>query len=451
MKLEIVILSTVLFFFSCKKVITIPAGDGLEDWTSATHNAATPDYSFFSDNEVRRFDITIDEDWWQLMQDHLNEYSLTGGGPGGGPGGGGAGGDNFSDVTPLYVPCNLQYNGINWYHVGIRYKGNSSLSGSDNNGKRPFRLKFQEFENDYPEITGQNFFGFEELSLSSNFNDQSLMREKVASDLFRDFGVPCARSVFCEVYIDVGSGPVYFGLYTILEVVFDSAIKNEFGSNTGNCYKPDGDGASFANETYAESYFENKTGGTDFSDVEGLYNTIHSSLRTSNPSQWRTEMNAHLDMDEYLKYMAVNFTIQNWDTYGRMTHNYYLYNDPATGQLNWIPWDNNEAFGEGNQGGALSINLSDATNEWPLLSYVIADPIYEAQYKVYLRDFIDNHFNSSVMSSKYSQYANLIFASVDAEISGYTYVNDISEFESAYNELNAHVVQRYNVVDAYAP
>ena len=45
------------------------------------------------------------------------------------------------------------------------------------------------------------------------------MREKVGSDLFRDFGVPCARSVFCRVYVDFGEGPVYFGLYTMLEVI----------------------------------------------------------------------------------------------------------------------------------------------------------------------------------------------------------------------------------------
>ncbi|MDG1331099.1 MAG: CotH kinase family protein [Crocinitomicaceae bacterium] len=422
---------------SCKKVTTINQSELLPDWTTATHSASTPDYSFFDDNTVQRFDITIDEAWWTIMQEHKDEYVAS------------MGGGSFSDVTPIYVPCNLEHNGINWYNVGIRYKGNSSLSNSNGIGKLPFRLKFEEFVNDYPEITGQNFYGFEELSLSSNFNDKSLMREKVASDLFRDFGVPCARSVFCEIYIDYGEGPVYFGLYTVLEVVFDSAIQNEFGSNTGNCYKPDGDGASFANGTYAESYFENKTGGTDFSDVLGVYNTVNATQ--TNPAGWRTAMELYLNMDGYLKYMAVNFTIQNWDTYGRMTHNYYLYNDPSTGKLNWIPWDNNEAFEEGKMGGALSIDLSDASDQWPLLSKVIADPVYEAQYKTYLRDFIDNYFNASNMSAIYSNYSNLIQSSVNAETSGYSYLNSSADFSSAVSDLNTHVSQRYSIVDAYAP
>ncbi|MFK7785048.1 MAG: CotH kinase family protein [Crocinitomicaceae bacterium] len=439
MKTKILVIAiAAVSLVSCKKVTIVDQSELLADWTVATHSASTPDYSFFDDNQVRRFDITIDNAWWTIMQEHLTEYTVTNG-----PGG------DFSDITPVYVPCNLKFNGVNWYNVGIRYKGNSSLS-SASKGKLPFRLKFDEFANDYPEITGQNFYGFEELSLSSNFNDPSLMREKVASDLFRDFGVPCARSVYCELYIDFGDGPTYFGLYTVLEVVFDSAIKNEFGSDNGNCYKPDGDGASFANGSYADSYFENKTDGTNFSDVQGLYNTIHSSTRTSNPAQWRTEMDSYLNMDDYLKYMAVNFTIQNWDTYGRMTHNYYLYNDPSTGQLNWIPWDNNEAFDEGKQGGALSIDLSDATDEWPLLSYVIDDPVYESQYKTHLRDFIDNYFNSASMSARYSNYVALIQNSVDAETSDYSYTS-AQQFTSAISELNTHVSDRYNIVDAYAP
>lgn len=58
--------------------------------------------------------------------------------------------------------------------------------------------------------------------------------------------------------------------------------------------------------------------------------------------------------------------MQNWDTYGRMTHNYYLYNNPESGKLEWIPWDNNEALQDGKMGGALSLSLSEVGVNWPL-------------------------------------------------------------------------------------
>lgn len=70
------------------------------------------------------------------------------------------------------------------------------------------------------------------------------MREKVSCDMFRDFGVPAPMTAFYEMWIDYGEGPVYFDLYTAVEVVFETTLNKQFGSNSGNCYKPDGDGAA---------------------------------------------------------------------------------------------------------------------------------------------------------------------------------------------------------------
>jgi spore coat protein CotH len=63
-----------------------------------------------------------------------------------------------------------------------------------------------------------------------------------------------------------------------------------------------------------------------------------------------------------------------------MSHNYFLYADPETDQLTWIPWDNNHAlFGMGMRG-ALSLSLDEVTEQWPLIRYLLDDPIYHAQY-----------------------------------------------------------------------
>ena len=44
------------------------------------------------------------------------------------PGGGGGGMD--MEENPIYRPCTLNFEGKIWYHVGIRFKGNSSLRSS---------------------------------------------------------------------------------------------------------------------------------------------------------------------------------------------------------------------------------------------------------------------------------------------------------------------------------
>ncbi len=68
-------------------------------------------------------------------------------------------------------------------------------------------------QEEYTEIDDQRFYGFKQLSLSSNYSDNSFLREKVAADIFRESGVPAAQTAFYQVYVDYGEGPIYFGLY----------------------------------------------------------------------------------------------------------------------------------------------------------------------------------------------------------------------------------------------
>jgi spore coat protein H len=438
-------LVTLLPFSSCFKEQLVSGGEGLDDWGASTHSAyATPDYNtVFPQNAVNRLDIAIDKDYWEMMEAQLADI-LEGSTNG-----------NFTDENPIYVPCQVFFNDVQWYNVGIRYKGNSSLNSTyeQGNGKLPLRLEFDYFEDDYPEITGQTFYGFTEFSVANNFDDKSLIREKMATDVYHDFGVPAPETAFYRIYVDYGDGPVYFGLYTMIEVIFDTMLDTKFGSSSGNCYKPDGDGASFADGTFDAVDFANKTNSSssDWSDIEAVFTALNSATRTSTPTQWRSDLEAVFDVDGFLKYLAANTTFQNWDTYGRMTHNYYLYHDPADDLIKWIPWDNNEAFQEGKQGGSVDFDFEDVTGDWPLMTYLYADPIYKAVYDQYIDDFINGTFSPSTVTVKYQYYHNLIEPYVtgsDGETSGYTFTNS-SDFSAALSDMISHASERYSAADAY--
>ena len=309
------------------------------------------------------------------------------------------------------------------------------------------------FEDEIPEINNQRFYGFKEFSLSNGYDDESLIREKVATEIFRDFGVAAPQTAFYRVYIDYGDGPIYFGLYTMIEIVDDTMIENQFAEDDGNLYKPEGTGASFAKNTFNSSYFEKKSNEeTDWSDVESLYNVLHSSLRTSDHEAWRTSLEKILNVDNFLKWLAVNTTIQNWDTYGRMTHNYYLYNDPKDNRFTWIPWDNNEAFQSGKQGGALSISCSEVSSSWPLIRYILDEEVYTQKYKIYLGQIITSAFEPSKMISKYQNHSNLIreyAVGSSGEQKGYTFLESVGDFDSAISYLMSHVSSRQSVVQNY--
>ncbi|WP_452223371.1 CotH kinase family protein [Lacinutrix chionoecetis] len=421
------------------------------DWTTETHsNDADPNFDeVFEDNTVKRLDIVITPARWQSMLDDMTETYGTFG-----SGGGQGGGLLDADEDPIFVPAEVFYNSIEWYRVGVRFKGNSSLQTSWRNGilKLSFKLDFDEFEDDYPQIDNQRFYGFKKLSLKNNFDDKSMLREKVATDVFRNAGLVASHTAFYTVYVDHGDGPQYFGLYTMVEEVDDTVIETQFLNDNGNLYKPDGDAASFVAGTYDEDEYVKKTNedDADFSDVSNLLAIINDGTRTTDPATWRTNLDATLNTEVFLKYLAVNTVIQNWDTYGKMTHNYFLYNNPDNNKLTWIPWDNNEALQLGKMGGSLPLDFSGLNaNDWPLIGYMYQDSVYKTQYDAYVQDVVDGAFNVNTIQSLYTTYSALVQPYATSEVAGYTFLNNSNEFQMAINELNAHVASRASAVTTY--
>jgi len=438
------IIVIVLTLAACRKDKDQVADPEISGWNENTHgNSGSPDYSVvFPQDEVLRFDIQISSEDWETMQSDLADNLSGNGGPG-----------MMPDFDPVWVPCSVFFNGIEWYRVGIRYKGNSSLRSSYQKGikKLSFKLDFDQFEDAWPELTDQRFYGFKQLNLKNNFEDLSMMREKVGSDLFRWFGLASPEVAFCEVYVDVGSGPQYFGLYSLVEEVDDSVLETQFGYDSGTLYKPDGQAASFSSGSFNESEMEKKNNeeAADFSDVLKLYNAINSNTGTTDPEQWKKDLEAIFNVDIFLKWLAANTVMQNWDTYGVMTHNYYLYNDPAINQLTWIPWDNNEALQEGKQGGAVSLSLQEVGANWPLIRYLIDDAGYNEKYETYMLQFIQETFIPGDMVALYNSYSTLLQQYAYAEEPGYTFLNNDAQFDQAVQELKTHVEQRNSAVQAF--
>ncbi|MET0389064.1 MAG: CotH kinase family protein, partial [Polyangiales bacterium] len=184
-----------------------------------------------------------------------------------GPGGGRMGMDMGGRMGPIdliggdpeYVPVTVSYDGKRWEQVGLRYKGNSSLRGAWSSGrlKIGFRLNFDHYEQERPELTDQRFFGFSEMTFSSAYGDSTLIRDKLASEIAAEYGLKTARCAFYRIYVDSGEGPEYWGLYTMIEDPSDELIEAQFDDSSGNMYKPDGPGAYFAE--FDEESFAKKT------------------------------------------------------------------------------------------------------------------------------------------------------------------------------------------------
>lgn len=436
------------------------------DWTFNSHGNAGQDYSVvFPQDSVPKIEIIMTSSQWTSIRSDM--ISLVGYDFGANT----QGGAKLSNEEPAYIDVLLKCNGKSWKNVGFRLKGNSSLAMAWNQGiyKLPFRLNFDTFEDSYPGITNQHFYGFEELSFSPGFKDQSLMREKITPEIFRMAGIPAAQTAFYRVYIDFGAGLKYCGVYTVVELPDDNMIREQFGEESGNMYKPV---SRFS--VFNQSQFDKKNNETeaDYSDVMAFIGALNSSLRTSDDELWRTNLEAVFNVDHFIRYLAVNNAIVNWDSYGVMAHNYYLYHH-SVNKLSWIPWDHNEAL-TGNPGitgtvkstdetmlapppggnNPLSLSMNEVASSWPLIYNIVNDTVYMAVYKEYLKWFNESVFDEAVIHALIDKYYNVITPYVigtNGEQYKYTYLISSASYNNACAALKTHITTRKALISEYVP
>ncbi len=442
-----------------------------DGWAALSHcKGQPPAYErLFDDSRVQRFDITVAPDVYQATMDNLEDIlgapgsgGTAGGGPPGGgppgggpPGGGGGGGASLDEgEDPMWVPVTVRYDGATWEHVGMRYKGNSSLRSTWSSGtkKLSFRLNFDKFEDDHPEVDNQRFWGFKKMTFSNGFKDDSLMRDKLAADLFRDAGVPAARGAFAEVWVDFGEGPTFFGLYAMIEDPSDELLDVQFGDGDGNLYKPEGNAATWAEGTWDETHFAKQTheDDADWSDVLAVWEALHADR--SDAAAWRAGLEEVFDVDGYLRWLAMNQAMVNWDTYGVMNHNYYVYADPSDGgRITWFPWDLNEAMlvGGGGPGGATAgdVLCTSVGTKWPMIRYLLDDGQYFAQYQGELADVLEGALALDRVTERVEAYHALVAPYAAAEAAPYTFLSG-SGFSTSAQALIDHIAGRHAAVQA---
>lgn len=178
-----------------------------------------------------------------------------------------------------YSLCTAIIDGEKYTNIGIRAKGNTSLSSVRSMGSErySFKLEFDQYDN------GQSYYGLDKLCLNNLIQDNTMMKDYIVYRMMSEFGVD---SPLCSyVYITVNDED--WGLYLAVEGVEESFLSRNYGSVNGDLYKPDsmsfgggrGNGKSFNMEDFsknpnsAEDTFnpENKP-NFDMNNFDGEFN-----------------------------------------------------------------------------------------------------------------------------------------------------------------------------------
>jgi spore coat protein H len=432
-------------------------------WSEQSHGkSAAPDYArLFPADRVLELQLTLEPEDWQAMLDDMTdmagEFGQAAGlggeipdglveGPLPPPGGDalppGVGseqplGDDaeFLPRTPIWRRCRVEFDGRAWWKVGVRFKGNSTLLNSWQSGsyKLPLRLRFDEFEDEEGALEDQRFYGFQTLSFTNNASDPSFAREVLAGELLRATGSPSARTALVRVNVDLGGGASYFGLYAMVEVPDQPLLDSQLGGSGGNLYKPHGAAARFTK--FEPEAFEKQSNerAADYSDVERAIAALNADR--SDAAAYRRELERRFDVQGFLRWLATNSIMGNWDVYGEIAHNYYLYGAPADqGRLHWIPWDHDLAFSYG-AGPVTSILHDRVQADWPLIRFLLDDDQYRSDYVAYARTVLDTAFAAGKLEARAAELRTLVEPHVTGpagELPGYTSLRDPADLESAF-------------------
>ena len=356
-------------------------------------------------------------------------------------------------TAETYYQCNVEVNGTMFYQVGIRPKGNTSLSAianDDTTDRYSFKLEFDHY------VDGQTCFGLDKLILNNNYADATNLKEALIYDMYQYLGADASLYNYAKISLN----GEYWGVYLALEGVEDSFQLRNYGTESGELYKPESmdmgggkaqerpdgmpegteDGKDFGNggppdapnQTDAAGNAEpgqrpegdaeppggmdRNSGGADLNytdDDLDSYETIWDGevTKTNQADHERVvkalkniaegnDLESYMDIDNLLRYMAVHvFSVNEDSLSGTMAHNYYLYE--SDGKLSLIPWDYNLALGGmGGMGGGMP-GGSGETEERSGATSVVNSPIDDAFSGT---DFFDTLLENETYHSQYEAY-----------------------------------------------
>jgi tetratricopeptide (TPR) repeat protein len=329
-----------------------------------------------------------------------------------------------------YVSATVRCNGEVYENVGVRYRGNASILMIPPDGKKPIKLDFDRFNK------SQTFHGFKKLNFINCFRDPSRLRDKLTLDLTEKVGAPAPRASFASLYLILdGELLEHLGFFVVIEQVDDVFLQNRFGNSDGLLIKGEivsdleyrGDDW----EAYAHDYELKSDKNSDTSLLIEFLKFVHQAT----DKQFAEEIAHRLNVERFLKFLAVNTLLVNLDSYAGLGHNWYLYFNTATQKFEHIPWDVNEAFGN------LQLASPQQTLDFDIYRPYVADRIlirrllkieaYENQYLGYLREYVDGVFSPQVMRAEIDRLAAFIRDAVKADTH---IIYSAADFEKSINE-----------------
>lgn len=380
-----------------KKWIFSLAGGLIAGFSMAQSNGT----ELFDESYVHRIDVTFQQvGFWDSLSNYYDEAF-----------------NNGTDVK--YMMGSMTVDGTVIDSIGMKQKGFFSNWGASGSLKKPLKISMNRY------VSGQKYDGLKKINLSNGFQDPSMMRDALAYKFMRDAGLDAPRTAFTKLYLN----GTYWGLYIMVEEVDLRALKNWYTADSGNLFKCinntslDYQGTSPANY---QDEFELQTNETanDWSRLIELTKKIATTQTNFEDSILKV-----LNIDRYLYVLAADVIMLNWDSYYDHGRNFFLYQNPESNLMDWIPWDYNLAFSNNNTDLIIDYAMS-MNGPQQLVKKIQDDPELRSSFFDHVCILMDNYFTTANLSPYITTTAALIRPDLNTDNNKFF---SIADFDASLN------------------
>lgn len=280
-------------------------------------------------------------------------------------------------------------NGVNQdsvENIGIRLRGNTSRTAA----KKSLKLDINAFED-------QGFYGLEKMNINGEHNDPSVSRSRICWEILRRFDIPGSRANHVDLYINGD----YIGVFANVEHYDENWLNTYFDNDQGNLYKciypadlnyQGSNPSAYQQPVFGRRPYDLRT-NEDRDDYRDLAEFV-DVLNNTSIDNLACELEKVLNVESLLKCIAFDVMTGNWDGPHYNKNNFYLYQNPATGRFEYIPYDLDNTLGID----WLNRDWGDRDiYDWaqhgdtgrPLYNRVLSVPVYRERYSRYLNELIE--------------------------------------------------------------
>jgi len=366
---------------------------------------------------------------------------------------------NSDDRLSGYVKLDPDSDEVLELDGGLRFRGNTARGLE----KKSFNIRFEE---------DQDFlFGSNRMNLNGMFRDPSMMREKLAWEMFSEVDHPAPRAKYFNLYVN----DIFEGLYVHIERVDSDLLEshqlNPEGTLVRDRMRGFYDGEEF--DVYSSFSFDLSTVDDASLFLEGIYDyrgdpqweeladLLNWVRETPSGTEFANKFEEEMNSDRFIDWLALHFIVGDIDSYG---DDYWLYLDHEDPEAKWeiIPWDKNLTFGSHSRAEYGVLNDYFAY-EYPLKSSwdnllfekILETPELKEKVDDRLVELMDEVISSEFVHEKVDQYHSQIRESVDVrpsseafQIHPQNHFGELEDYDQRLEVIETFIDLRYEYIRA---